>query len=96
LEQDHVPKEANSCNGLIYTHFTTKPVLRFTFAPEQAQIVRNFIAKLDTYATEFDMEEAKDFYSYPIAHDRKHQAIQQSDGTCPCDPIPARNQYLNN
>ena len=96
LEQERVSKENNLCDSLIYTHFTTKPVLHFTFLPENATVVRTFIANLDTYAQEFDMEEAQDFLSFPITHDQHHQVTQQLGGTCPCDPIQARNQYLNN
>ncbi|CAJ0922208.1 3034_t:CDS:2 [Entrophospora sp. SA101] len=95
LEQDQVPKETGQCAGTIYTHFTTKPVLRFTFQPEQATVVRSFIAKLDTYALEYDMTESKDFTAYPITHDHQHQTTQQLDGLCGCE-IRARNQYLNN
>ncbi|CAG8447693.1 11326_t:CDS:2 [Racocetra fulgida] len=87
LEQDQVPKEVGQCNQLIYTHFQTKPVLHFTFLPEQASLVRQFINQLDTYAQEYDMTESQEFCSYPISHDQKHEIIQQSGGTCPCDPI---------
>jgi hypothetical protein len=96
LEQDKVPKENQQCSSTIYTHFTTKPVLHFSFLPENAAVVRAFIAKLDTYALEFDMEESQTFYSYPITHDQKHQTLAQLGGSCPCDPAQARNQYLNN
>jgi len=96
LEQDQVPKEVGQCNSLIYTHFQTKPVLHFQFSPEQATVVRQFIDKLDTYANEYDLEESKDFIAYPISHDAKHETITKLDGLCPCDPIQARNQYLNN
>src|SRR5438128_2658526 len=47
-------KESN--NQSITQHFQTKPVLRFTFSPENANIVRSFIEKLDIYAQEYDME----------------------------------------
>ncbi|CAG8644349.1 319_t:CDS:2, partial [Paraglomus occultum] len=40
-----------------YEKKATKPVLRFTFASEQAEAVREFIARLDEYAEEYDMEE---------------------------------------
>jgi len=95
LEQDRVFKENNSCDNLIYTHFQTKPVLHFQFLPENATIVRSFIAKLDDYSAQFDMEESQDFYSYPVSHDTKHQTTQQLNGFCGCE-IRARNQYLNN
>jgi len=39
--------------------------LRFTFASEKATEVREFIARLDDYADEYEMEESKDFYFYP-------------------------------
>jgi hypothetical protein len=96
LEQDRVFKENNSCNNLPYTHFTTKPVLHFQFLPENATVVRSFIAKLDTYAQDFDMEESQDFTAYPISHDHQHETIVKVGGVCPCDPIQIRNQYLNN
>jgi len=95
LEQEQVPKDKSRCDNLIYTHFQTKPVLHFQFAPEQAQIVRNFINKLDTYAQEYDLEESSDFYAYPITHDQQHETTQQLGGLCGCE-IRARNQYLNN
>src|SRR5207248_1816288 len=95
LEQDHVPKEAEQCSQSIYQHFQVKPVLRFQFAPEQAPIVRQFIANLDAYALEFDLEESKEFYFYPITHDQKHQTITKLGGLCGCE-IRARNQYLDN
>jgi len=95
VEQDHVFKENDTCDQLPYTHFQTKPVLRFTFQPEQATVVRSFIANLDTYATEFDLEESQDFYSYPVSHNQKHQTTQQLTGLCGCESR-ARNQYLDN
>jgi hypothetical protein len=96
LEQDQVSKDKGACDNLIYTHFQTKPVLHFQFLPENAATIRLFIEKLDTYAQEYDLEESQDFYAYPISHDAQHEAIKLTDGLCPCDPIQARNQYLNN
>ena len=96
LEQEKVPKEAQQCSGTIYTHFQTKSVLHFQFLPENASVVRAFISNLDTYATEYDLEESKDFVAYPIAHDTKHETLTKLGGWCPCDPHQARNQYLNN
>jgi len=95
LEQNQVPKENKLCDSLVYHHFQTKPVLHFQFLPEQASLVRQFIAKLDTYAQDFDMEESSNFYSYPIVHDTKHETIKQISGLCGCE-LRARNQYLNN
>ncbi|CAG8645494.1 9120_t:CDS:2 [Ambispora leptoticha] len=63
---------------------------------ENAMVVRSFIAKLDTYAQEYDLEESQAFYAYPITHDQQHETMLQLGGTCPCDPARARNQYLNN
>jgi hypothetical protein len=94
LEQEQVPKEIGQCNNSIYTHFQTKPVLHFQFLPENAKVVRLFIDKLDTYALEYDLEESKDFNSYPIIHDQKHETIKHLGGLCGCE-IRARNQYLN-
>jgi hypothetical protein len=96
LEQEQVLKEAEQCNQSIQAHFQTKPVLHFTFKPENAPVVWSFINQLDTYALEYDMEESQDFTAYPIVHDQKHETILNLGGTCPCDPIKVRNQYLNN
>ena len=85
LEQEQVWKEGGQCSGTAYTHFQTKPVLRFTFAPEQAAEVREFIDRLDDYAEEYDMEESKDFYFYPSEAAREIWTPEQ-----------ARNQYLDN
>jgi hypothetical protein len=95
LEQEQVPKEAEQCNQSIQAHFQTKPVLHFTFLPENAPVVRSFINQLDTYALEYDLEESKDFSSYPIIHDQKHEVIKHLGGLCGCE-IRARNQYLDN
>jgi len=95
LEQEQVPKEVGQCSNSIYQHFQVKPVLHFTFLPEQAQIVRQFINNLDTYATEYDLEESQNFYAYPIIHDQKHEITQQLTGLCGCE-TRARNQYLDN
>ncbi|CAG8528430.1 2411_t:CDS:1 [Ambispora gerdemannii] len=71
LEKEHVPKELEKCDQSITNHFQTKPVLRFTFLPQQASLIRTFMEKLDTYAQEYDMEESKDFsapcFTDPIA-----------------------------
>ncbi|CAI2190290.1 8405_t:CDS:10, partial [Funneliformis geosporum] len=82
LEQERVSKEQGTCDQLPYTHFQTKPVLRFTFLPAQASIIRTFIANLDTYASEFDLEESKDFNAYPIIHNPKHETIKSLNGLC--------------
>jgi hypothetical protein len=95
LEQEQVRKENNLCDSLIYTHFTTKPILHFQFLPENASAVQAFIANLDKYSEEFDMEESKDFLAYPIIHDHQHQTTLQLGGLCGCK-IRARNQYLDN
>ena len=95
LEQEQVPKEVSHCNQSIQAHFQTKPVLHFSFLPENAPVVRTFIENLDTYASEYDMEESQDFLTYPISHDQKHQTIKQLNGLCGCE-IRARNQYLDN
>jgi hypothetical protein len=95
LEQEQVPKELNNCDQSITNHFQTKPVLHFSFTPQKAAVVRAFIANLDTYAAEYDMEESQDFTAYPIAHDQKHETIKHLGGLCGCE-IRARNQYLDN
>ena len=95
LEQEQVPKEVSKCSENIQHHFQTKPVLHFSFLPEQASVIRQFISNLDTYATEFDMEESKEFLTYPILHNQKHETITKIGGLCGCE-IRARNQYLDN
>jgi hypothetical protein len=95
LEREKVSKEKGQCDQLPYTHFQTKPVLHFQFSPQNAQVVRIFISKLDQYAQEFDLEESKDFLNYPISHDQEHQIIKNLGGLCGCE-TRARNQYLNN
>lgn len=96
LEQEQVPKEAQQCSEDIQHHFQTKPVLHFSFLPQNTSAVRLFITNLDTYATEYDMEESKEFLAYPLSHNQKHQTIAKLDGICPCDPTKIRNQYLDN
>jgi hypothetical protein len=78
LEQDRVPKEKSLCDNLSYTHFQTKSVLHFQFLPENAVAVRTFIANLDTYAQEYDLEESQDFYAYPIIHELLHKQKEDS------------------
>ena len=85
LEQEKVWKEGGQCSGIAYTHFQTKPVLRFTFASEKATEVREFMARLDEYADEYEMEESKDFYFYPS--EAAHEIWT---------PEQARNQHLDN
>ena len=58
--------------------------------------MRSFIAKLDTYADEHGMEEAKEFLAYPISHNFKHKTLLKLGSACPCDPPRIRNQYLDN
>lgn len=61
LEQDRVDKENGNCDGLPYSHFQTKPVLTFQFAPEKVELVKEFFNQLDNYAEQYDLQEAKDF-----------------------------------
>ncbi len=95
VEKEEVPKELNNCDNTVANHFQTKPVLRFTFEPEQASVIRAFSEKLDTYAQEYDMEESKEFLTYPTQHNHQHQTIKELGGLCGCE-VPARNSYLNN
>jgi hypothetical protein len=95
LEQEQVLKEVQQCSEDIQHHFQTKPVLHFSFTPQNAAAVRLFIDKLDTYSQEFDMEESKEFLTYPISHDAKHKTTAELGGLCGCE-IKARNQYLDN
>ena len=95
LEQKQVPKELALCNQSITSHFQTKSVLHFTFEPEQASLIRQFMANLDTYAQEYDLETDQDFYTYPQRHNQEHEALQQLGELCGCEE-QARNQYLNN
>jgi hypothetical protein len=96
LEQGRVPKETRACNQSITSHFQTKPVLSFQFAPENTASVRQFLANLDTYAQDYDLEESQDFLTYPPNHDHHHETILKLGDLCSCDPHQARNQYLNN
>ena len=96
LEQERVPKEMGACSQSITSHFKSMPVLCFQFSPENTIPVRQFIANLDTYTQEYDLEESKDFLTYPPQHDHHHETILKLGGICSCDPHQARNQYLNN
>jgi hypothetical protein len=65
LEAEEVPKKNGVCNNSATAHFQTNLVFHFTFQPEQAPLVRNFLAKLDDYALDYDLTESKDFAYYP-------------------------------
>ena len=60
LEKKHIPKELNKCDSNVYNHFQAKPILHFTFPPENVLKVKEFLSKLDTYAEEYGMEESQD------------------------------------
>jgi hypothetical protein len=62
LEAEQVPKEGGRCDKSVFSHFRTKSVLRFTFAPENAELAHRFFTNLDTYAEEYEAVEAKDFF----------------------------------
>lgn len=62
LEQDQVPKLKSKCDQTIYHHFKPKPILHFKFAPEVVPLVLTFLNNLDLYASEYDIEESKDFF----------------------------------
>ncbi|CAI2198617.1 13790_t:CDS:1, partial [Funneliformis geosporum] len=96
LEQEQVPKEADQCSENIQHHFKTNPVLHFSFLPTQASLIRAFMTKLDDYAAEYDLEESKEFLTYPLAHNAQHETITKLGGLCGCDPTKVRNQYLDN
>jgi len=61
LEQAKVTKVANKCDQLAYTHFQTKPTLRFKFAKENAHLIKEFMLNLDNQAQTFDIEEKQNF-----------------------------------
>ena len=82
LEADEVPKQKGVCNTFATSHFETNLVFHFTFKSEQASLVRSFMEKLDDYALEYDLTEAKDFYFYP---QNKPEISKEQ----------ARNYYLN-
>jgi hypothetical protein len=82
LEADEVPKLKGVCNTFATSHFQTNSVFHFTFKSEQVSLIRNFIDKLDDYASDYDLTESKDFYFYP----NKDKEIS---------PEQARNYYLN-
>ncbi|CAI2195877.1 6500_t:CDS:1, partial [Funneliformis geosporum] len=96
LEQEQVPKELANCDQTIRNHFKHLPVLHFSFLPEQASLIRAFMAKLDDYASEYDLAESKEFLTYPLAHNAQHETITKLGGCCGCDPTKLRNQYLDN
>jgi hypothetical protein len=62
LEQEQVPRENGQCNKSVFSHFQTKSVLQFTFAPENMEVVHQFFNKLDDYAQEYDATEAQEFF----------------------------------
>src|ERR1043165_7026496 len=62
LEQDQVPKLKSKCDQTIYHHFKPKPILHFKFTPEYVPLVLSFLNNLDSYASEYDIDEAKDFF----------------------------------
>ncbi len=62
LEQLHVSKLEKSCDKSVNSHFQTKPVLHFNFAPETVPLVLAFLNNLDFYSDYFDMSESKEFY----------------------------------
>ena len=60
LEQPKVPKQ-NKCDQLDYTHFQRMPTLRFKFAKENANLIKQFMFNLDNHAETFDIEEKQNF-----------------------------------
>lgn len=61
LESQKVPHSSQKCDQLPYTHFQKKPVLRFQFAKENANLIKEFILNLDQQAQEFDLDEKQNF-----------------------------------
>jgi hypothetical protein len=61
LEQPKVPKSSTKCDQLSYTHFQKMPTLRFKFAKESTELIRNFMLNLDQQAETFDIEEKQGF-----------------------------------
>jgi len=80
LEQNEVPKNKGSCTKSVEHHFQTKSVLHFIFKSQNSELVKNFFAKLDDYANDYQITESQDFYYYPTSETSKDQA---------------RNHYLN-
>ena len=62
LEQPHVSKLKRNCDKSVNSHFQTKPVLHFNFAPETVPLVLAFLNNLDFYSDYYDMSESKEFY----------------------------------
>jgi hypothetical protein len=56
-----VPKSPQKCDQLFYTHFQKKPILRFKFTKNNANLVKEFILNLDQSAETFDIEEKQNF-----------------------------------
>lgn len=94
LEQELVPKELNSCDQNIQSHFKTKPLFHFTFNPQNVPIVLQFLEQLDNLAEQFAISESSDFYFWPKKHDSAHETLKQLGSLCGCE-IKARNSYLN-
>jgi hypothetical protein len=61
LEQPQVSQSGNKCDQLAHTHFQKMPVLRFQFAKESANLIKEFVLNLDHQAEEFDIEEKQGF-----------------------------------
>ena len=95
LEQDQVPKELTTCNQAVTSHFKPQPLLHFTFTPQQAPVIRQFIDQLDSYATEYEIAESQDFFTWPTFHDAAHQVLKKQGSLCGCE-TQARTTYLNN
>jgi hypothetical protein len=62
LEQEQVPKELNSCNQNIQSHFKSKPLLHFTFNPTNVPLVLQFLNQLDQLSEQFAVPESSEFY----------------------------------
>src|SRR5205814_6246767 len=63
-EQAQVPQELKRCNQNIQSHFSSKPLLYFTFLPPQVPLVLQFLEHLDRLAEQFAISESSQFYSY--------------------------------
>jgi len=70
LEKEKVPQTQSKCDQLNYTHFQKMPTLRFKFAKENANLIKEFTLNLDHQAQEFDIAEKRHFtdvrFSEPI------------------------------
>jgi hypothetical protein len=63
LEQEQVAKENSGCNANIQAHFSSKPLLHFTFTSSVVPLVLSFLDNLGNLAQQFAITESSQFYT---------------------------------